>query len=97
MGIDAAGFGHLVTSAALPANPTVQRAVWTEHSCRVFTLARLGIDWLTPKPLGSDRKPDPTRINVRHPDLRSRQRIALLDQVACLPLPGGQERIQSQN
>jgi hypothetical protein len=89
VGIDAAGFEQLVPSAALPINPTVQRAVWIEHTCRVFTLACLGIDWLTPKPLGSDREPRPTRINARRPDLRSRQRNCLLDQVACLPLPGG--------
>ena len=93
MGIDAAGFGELSTSASLHADPTVQSAARIEYPDRVFQLARLGIDWLTPKPLGSDRQPDPARFNVPHPYLGSRKRIALLDQVERLPQPRGQKRI----
>jgi hypothetical protein len=84
MGIDAAGFGELSTSASLHADPTVQSAARTEYPNRVVQLARLGIDWLTPNPLGSDRQSDPARVNVPHSYLGSRKRIALLDQVARL-------------
>ena len=89
--------GSLSASASLHADPTVQSAARIEYPDRVFELARFGINWLAPKPLGSDRQPDPVRFNVQHADLGSRKRIALLDQDARLPQLRGQERIQPEN
>jgi len=57
MGIDAAGSGEFFASAALHADPTVQSAIRAEYPDRVFELARFGINWLAPMPLGSDRQP----------------------------------------
>ena len=91
VGIDAAGSGEFSASVALHADPTVQSAIRAEYPNRVFELARFGINWLAPMPLGSDRQPDPTRFNVLHPYLGSRQRISFLDQVARLPQRRGQE------
>jgi hypothetical protein len=61
------------------------------YSGRVIELASLGTDWLAPKPLGSDRQLDPARFNVPNSYTGCRKRIALLDQVARLPQPRGQE------
>jgi hypothetical protein len=97
MGIDAAGFGELFASASLHADPTIQSAARIEHPDRVFKLARFGIDWLAPEPLGSDRQLDPARFNVPYAYLGSRKRIAFLDQVARLPQPRRQERIRPEN
>jgi hypothetical protein len=64
---------------------------------RVFQLARFGINWLAPMPLGSDRQPDTVRFKVQHADLGSRKRTAVLDEDAGLTRPRGPERIQPEN
>ena len=64
---------------------------------RVFELARFGINWLAPLPLGSDRQPDTVRFKVQHADLGSRKRAAVLDEDAGLTRPRGPERIQPEN
>jgi hypothetical protein len=97
MGIDAAGSGEFTASAALHAHPTVQSATRVEHPDRVFELARFGINWLAPMPLGSDRQLDTVRFKVQHADLGSRKRTAVLDEDAGLTRPRGPERIQPEN
>jgi hypothetical protein len=57
-------------SAALHADPTVQSATRVEYSDRVSELARFGINWLAPMPLGSDRQPDTVRFKVQHTNPR---------------------------
>jgi len=97
MGIDATGSGEFSASAALHADPTVQSATRVEDPDRVFELARFGINWLAPMPLGSGRQPDTSRFNVQRADLGSRKRAALLDEDAGLTRPRGPERIQPEN
>lgn len=97
MGIDATGSGEFSASAALHADPTVQSATRVEYPDRVFELARFGINWLAPMPLGSDRQPDTVRFKVQHADLGSRKRTAVLDEDAGLTRPRGPERIQPEN
>jgi hypothetical protein len=87
MGIDAAGSGEFSASVALHADPTVQSAIRAEYPNRVFELARFGINWLAPMPLGSDRQPDTVRFKVQHADLGSRKRTAVLDEDAALHGP----------
>ena len=69
MGIDATGSGELSASAALHADPTVPSAARVEYADRVSELARCGINWLAPLPLGSDRQPDTVPFKVQHADL----------------------------
>jgi hypothetical protein len=97
MGIDATGSGEFSASAALHADPPVQSATRVEYPDRVFELARIGINWLAPMPLGSDRQPDTVRFKVQHADLGSRKRTAVLDEDAGLTRPRGPERIQPEN
>lgn len=71
MDIDAAGSGKFSASAALHADPTVPSAARVEYADRVFELARRGINWLAPMPLGSDRQPDTVRFKVEQAGLES--------------------------
>jgi hypothetical protein len=80
-------FRELSTSAPLPANSAIRSTAWTQYSRRVFELARLWLNRLAPKHLSGDRQLDSAGVHVPHPDLGSRERIALLDQVARLPQP----------
>ena len=97
MGIDAAGSGEFSASAALHADPTVQSATRVEYPDRVFELARFGINWLAPMPLGGDRQLDAVGFKVQHADLGSRKRTAVLDEDAGLTRPRGPERIQPES
>jgi len=97
MGIDAAGSGEFSASAALHADPTVQGATRVKYPDRVYELARFGIDWLAPMPLGSNRQPDTIRFKSQRADLGSRKRIAVLDQDAGPTWPRGPKRIQPEN
>ena len=87
MGIDAAGSGKFSACAALHADPTVQSATRVEYPDRIFELARFGINWLAPMPLGSDRQPDTVLFKVQHADLGSRKKAAVLDEDVCLTRP----------
>ena len=87
MGIDAAGSGEFSASAALHADPTVQRATRVEYPDRVSELARFGINWLAPMPLGSDRQPDTVRFKVQHADLGSRKGLPFWTKMRALHGP----------
>ena len=89
--------GSSLASVALHADPTVQSAIRAEYPNRVFELARFGINWLAPMPLGSERQPDTVRFKVQHADLGSRKRTAVLDEDAGPTRPRGPERIQPEN